>query len=97
MKYAMKLLSTLSVAALASAQLDKPALTSNLDYLLEGNTNNLPTTSHSIAIWSQGWIPKDCKDLGEGEDLAATDFEVYEVSYDDVRAPQTCIYLRSTS
>jgi hypothetical protein len=86
MKYAMKLLSTLSLAALASAQLDKPALTSNLDYLLEGNTDNLPTTSHSIAIWSQGWIPKDCKDLGEGEDHAATDFEVYEVSYDDVRS-----------
>ncbi|CEL06014.1 hypothetical protein ASPCAL07126 [Aspergillus calidoustus] len=87
MKYAMKLLSTLSLAALASAQLDKPALTSNLDYLLEGNTANLPTTSHSIAIWSQGWIPKDCKDLGEGEDLDATDFEIYQVSYDDCSDP----------
>ncbi|KAL2868793.1 uncharacterized protein BJX67DRAFT_349204 [Aspergillus lucknowensis] len=88
MKYAMKLVSALSVAALASAQeLDKPALTSNLDYLLEGNTDNLPSVGHSVASWEAGWIPQDCKDLGEGEDLAATDFEVYEVTYDDCADP----------
>ncbi|KAL2829044.1 hypothetical protein BJY01DRAFT_228166 [Aspergillus pseudoustus] len=87
MKYAMKLISALSLATLGAATLDKPALTSNLDYLLDGNTAALPTTAHSIAIWSAGWIPQDCKDLGEGEDLSATDFEVYQITYEDCGDP----------
>ncbi|KAL4916034.1 hypothetical protein BDW62DRAFT_187069 [Aspergillus aurantiobrunneus] len=88
MKSAMKLVSALSALALANAQsLDKPALTDDLDYLKEGNTNNLPTVNSQIAIWAAGYIPQDCKDLGEGEDLSAADFEVYQVQYDDCSDP----------
>ncbi|RDW70674.1 uncharacterized protein DSM5745_08185 [Aspergillus mulundensis] len=71
----------------ARAQLDKPALTSNLDYLLEGNANNLPTVNRQIAIWASGYIPKDCQDLGAGEGYDASEFEVYEVTYDDCADP----------
>ncbi|KAL4785302.1 hypothetical protein BJX76DRAFT_356179 [Aspergillus varians] len=80
MKGTIKIVSMLSALALAQAQqLDKPALTSDLDYLLPGNANSLPTAS--------GYIPKDCQDLGEGEDLNVTDFEVYQVQYDDCSDP----------
>ncbi|CBF89557.1 hypothetical protein AN0402.2 [Aspergillus nidulans FGSC A4] len=72
---------------LARAELDKPALTSDLDYLLEGNANNLPTVNSHIAVWPSGYIPKDCQDLGSGEGYNASDFEVYEVTYDDCADP----------
>ncbi|KAL4972661.1 hypothetical protein BDW66DRAFT_119468 [Aspergillus desertorum] len=68
----------------ARAELDKPALTSNLDYLLEGNANNLPTVNSQIAVWASGYIPKDCQDLGSDEGYDASEFDVYEVTYDDV-------------
>jgi hypothetical protein len=89
----MKVVSALSALALAQAQqLEKPALSSNLDYLLEGNTANLPSIASQISIWEAGHIPKDCKDLGEGESLSAADFEVYNVQYDDVRLPYALFY-----
>ncbi|KAL3435590.1 hypothetical protein BDV09DRAFT_204020 [Aspergillus tetrazonus] len=72
---------------LARAELDKPALTSDLDYLLEGNANNLPTVNSQIAGWPNGYIPKDCQDLGSGEGYNASEFEVYEVTYDDCADP----------
>jgi hypothetical protein len=71
--------------ALARAELDKPALTPDLDYLLEGNANSLPTVNSQIAAWPSGYIPKDCQDLGSGEGYNASEFEVYEVTYDDVQ------------
>ncbi|KAL4989483.1 hypothetical protein BDW68DRAFT_67172 [Aspergillus falconensis] len=88
----MKALFTLSAASalfltLARAELDKPALTSNLDYLLEGNANSLPTVDSQIAVWASGYIPKDCQDLGSGEGYDASEFEVYEVTYDDCSDP----------
>ncbi|KAL4929150.1 uncharacterized protein BDV17DRAFT_290808, partial [Aspergillus undulatus] len=84
MKGTIKTAAALSALALANAQqLDKPALTSNLDYLLDGNAAALPTVPSQVSQWGAGHIPKDCKDLGEGEGYAATDFEVYEVTFDD--------------
>ncbi|KAL4776969.1 hypothetical protein BDW60DRAFT_175171 [Aspergillus nidulans var. acristatus] len=73
--------------ALARAELDKPALTPDLDYLLEGNANSLPTVNSQIAAWPSGYIPKDCQDLGSGEGYNASEFEVYEVTYDDCADP----------
>ncbi|KAL4881635.1 hypothetical protein BJY04DRAFT_218079 [Aspergillus karnatakaensis] len=71
-------------AALARAQLDKPALTSDLDYLLEGNVANLPSNGGpSWNKWEAGLIPADCKSIAEGEGLNATDFEVWDIFYDD--------------
>ncbi|KAL4884501.1 hypothetical protein BJY04DRAFT_182616 [Aspergillus karnatakaensis] len=88
MKSTMKIVSALSALALAQAQqLEKPALTSNLDYLLDGNAANLPEVASQISQWEAGFIPKDCKDLGEGEGLNAADFEVYDVTYDDCSDP----------
>ncbi|KAL6237117.1 hypothetical protein BDW75DRAFT_238578 [Aspergillus navahoensis] len=72
---------------LAHAELDKPALTSNLDYLLDGNANSLPTVNSQIAVWASGYIPKDCQDLGSDEGYDASEFEVYEVTYDDCGDP----------
>lgn len=85
---AMKLVSALSALALVQAQeLDKPALTDDLDYLKEGNTNALPIRTSTISQWPAGSIPKDCKDLAEGEDKSAADMEVYEVKYSDCHDP----------
>ncbi|KAL4999355.1 hypothetical protein BDV10DRAFT_57806 [Aspergillus recurvatus] len=88
----MKAFFTLSTASalfltLARAELDKPALTPNLDYLLEGNANSLPTVNSQIAVWASGYIPKDCQDLGSDEGYDASEFEVYEVTYDDCSDP----------
>ncbi|KAL4822056.1 hypothetical protein BDW67DRAFT_7134 [Aspergillus spinulosporus] len=88
----MRALFTFSAASalfltLARAELDKPALTPDLDYLLEGNSNSLPTVNSQIAVWPSGYIPNDCQDLGSGEGYNASEFEVYEVTYDDCADP----------
>ncbi|KAL4791404.1 hypothetical protein BDV19DRAFT_370550 [Aspergillus venezuelensis] len=89
MKYSMKAAALLSASlALTTAQeLEKPALTSNLDYLLDGNANSLPAVTHQASLWPSGSIPQDCKDLGEGEGHSASDFEVYDVTFDDCADP----------
>ncbi|OJJ07852.1 hypothetical protein ASPVEDRAFT_66052 [Aspergillus versicolor CBS 583.65] len=68
----------------ASAALDKPALTPDLDYLLDGNTANLPQNGGAHwGKWEDGLMPEDCKSIAEGQDLNPADFEVYDVFYDD--------------
>jgi hypothetical protein len=76
-------------AALSKAQtLDKPALTSNLDYLLDGNVANLPSNGGPYwGKWEAGLIPADCKSLAEGEGLNPSDFEVWDIFFDDVCLP----------
>ncbi|KAL4807440.1 hypothetical protein BDV18DRAFT_151478 [Aspergillus unguis] len=78
-----------ALAALSNAQsLDKPALTSDLDYLLDGNVANLPESNGAYwAKWAPGLIPKDCKSIAEDQDLNATDFEVYDIYYNDCEDP----------
>ncbi|KAL4806922.1 hypothetical protein BDV18DRAFT_121550 [Aspergillus unguis] len=78
---------SLALAVAHAQQLDKPALTPDLDYLLDGNANNLPTVDRSISAWEAGSIPQDCKDIGEGEGHSASDFEVYSVQYNDCGDP----------
>ncbi|KAL3474083.1 hypothetical protein BJX99DRAFT_248533 [Aspergillus californicus] len=73
-----------ALAALSRAELDKPALTSNLDYLLEGNTNNLPSNGGPYwGKWEDGLMPADCKSIAESQGLNPTDFEVWDIFYDD--------------
>ncbi|KAL2871414.1 uncharacterized protein BJX67DRAFT_377189 [Aspergillus lucknowensis] len=78
------------VAALAAlsparaADLDKPALTSNLDYLLEGNVNNLPSNGGPYwGKWEAGLMPADCKSIAEDQGLNPTDFEVWDIFFND--------------
>jgi hypothetical protein len=66
-------------------KLDKPALTSNLDYLEQGNIDNLYPTQSTNDQWGSGWIPSDCKDIANDEGMNPDDFEIYNVHYDDVR------------
>lgn len=74
---------------LSTAQLSKPALTPNLDYLLNGNTANLHKTNSSSIKWPPGLIPEDCKSIAEDEGLSPADFEVWDVYYTDVPPLQT--------
>ncbi|KAL4786972.1 hypothetical protein BJX76DRAFT_319673 [Aspergillus varians] len=77
-------IATLAALSPAQAALDKPALTNDLDYLLEGNTNNLPQNGGPYwGKWDDDLIPADCKSIAESEDLNPADFEVYDIFYDD--------------
>lgn len=70
---------------LATAQrLNKPALTPNLDYLEQGNIDNLHPTHSTWDKWGPGWIPADCKSIAQNEGKNPDDFEIYNVHYDDV-------------
>ncbi|KAL1985276.1 hypothetical protein VTN96DRAFT_8075 [Rasamsonia emersonii] len=69
---------------LATAQrLNKPALTPNLDYLEQGNIDNLHPTHSTWDKWGPGWIPADCKSIAQNEGKNPDDFEIYNVHYDD--------------
>lgn len=71
---------------LATGQtLDKPALTSNLDYLEQGSLDHLTPTQSTWDQWGAGWIPQDCKDIANNEGKNPDDFEIYNVHYTDVR------------
>lgn len=65
--------------------LEKPALTPNLDYLEQGNIDNLSPTQSTNDQWGAGWIPSDCKSIAKNEGKNPDDFEIYNVHYDDVR------------
>ncbi|KAL3462369.1 hypothetical protein BJX64DRAFT_141726 [Aspergillus heterothallicus] len=68
----------------ANATLDKPALTDNLDYLLDGNVANLPSNGGPYwGKWETGLMPADCKSIAESQGLDPTDFEVWDIFYDD--------------
>jgi hypothetical protein len=82
--FGMALLATGSMLANGQS-LDKPPLTDNLDYLEDGNYNNLAGTQATYVQWDAGLIPADCKSLGQGEGKDPNDFEVYDVTYTDVR------------
>jgi hypothetical protein len=72
----------------ANAALDKPALTSNLDYLLDGNVANLPSNGGPYwGKWETGLMPADCKSIAESQGLNPTDFEVWDIFYNDVCRP----------
>ncbi|KAL5342258.1 hypothetical protein BJX70DRAFT_395228 [Aspergillus crustosus] len=84
MKSILKLTSAFAILAAVTAQdLDKPALTDDLDYLLAGNEANLPSSSHTISSWTSGTLPSDCKILAENEDKALSEIEVFDVQYED--------------
>ncbi|EEA25516.1 hypothetical protein TMatcc_006255 [Talaromyces marneffei ATCC 18224] len=69
---------------LATGQtLDKPALTSNLDYLEQGSLDHLTPTQSTWDQWGAGWIPQDCKDIANNEGKNPDDFEIYNVHYTD--------------
>ncbi|KAL8903918.1 MAG: hypothetical protein Q9171_007233 [Xanthocarpia ochracea] len=74
------------LAALAYPQkIDKPALQPNLDYLLEGLTENFGPAAHTFDVWGDGWIPQFCLDASESEDngFNPADIKTYNIKYDD--------------
>ncbi|THC94808.1 hypothetical protein EYZ11_005715 [Aspergillus tanneri] len=82
------------LAAISQAKrLDKPALTPDLGYLLQGSVDNLHPTHSTWDKWGDGWIPEDCKSMAQNPNLNLnlnpSDFEVYNVHYDDVRHVMT--------
>lgn len=75
-------------AVLASAALDKPPLSDNLDYLHDGNANALAPTQSTQDQWEPGLVPWDCKYHAEQSfQLNAKDIEVYNVTYTDCQDP----------
>jgi hypothetical protein len=80
----------LVAASLVSAQidpnapLDKPTLVDSLDYLNDGLESNLPLTDYNSDLWDAGMIPSSCKSIAEGQSLAPADFQIYNITYNDV-------------
>ncbi|KAL5043456.1 hypothetical protein BDW71DRAFT_188118 [Aspergillus fruticulosus] len=70
--------------ARADGTLSKPALTDNLDYLLDGNVASLPSNGGPYwGKWEDGLMPADCKSIAEDQGLNPTDFEVWDIFFDD--------------
>ena len=78
---------TLELAALICAKLNKSPLSSSLDYLHKDLVAYLPSIPASYSKWNPGWIPHECQDVVNLKKLSETDFEVYEVNYDDCDYP----------
>lgn len=83
MQYTTATLALLVAAVAADGTLDKPALTDNLDYLEQGQIDNLHPTQSTYDQWGAGYIPQDCKDIAHNEGLSPSDFEVWNVHYTD--------------
>ncbi|KAH0548026.1 hypothetical protein GP486_008232, partial [Trichoglossum hirsutum] len=79
----------LSFHSWASAQLDKPLINPPMpfDKIDQGLLDHLEPTFSTSDAWGGGWIPKDCKDIVEGNTLKATDVEVFNVHYSDCSEP----------
>lgn len=77
--------SVVSLAALASAQLDKPVIDPEFPEgaLDQGLLDNLPTPEYELKFWDNGFIPADCKSLAEGAEYNAADVETFEILYAD--------------
>lgn len=80
----------LSLGPLVSAQLEKPVMDPELlgNSLDQGLLDNLSPTDFTSDAWGAEWIPADCKKTVEDKGLSATDVEVFNVHYSDVRVPK---------
>lgn len=47
----------------------------------------LPKQNFTRVKWAAGWIPQACKSEAESNNITYSDFNVYEVTYGDCRAP----------
>jgi hypothetical protein len=77
------------------ANLDKPPLHPNLDYLNQGLIDNLHAPSYTLDEWGSGWIAEDCATMASGAKLNPADVHTYNVHYADVCNPfhSSCSYL----
>ncbi|KAL8946976.1 MAG: hypothetical protein Q9222_006695 [Ikaeria aurantiellina] len=66
-----------------SAELTKPPLAKNLDYLTKGMYANYPASPSKRDKWGDGFIPEDCYNLAKGNGNSPTEIETYNVNYDD--------------
>lgn len=71
----------------AFSRLDKPPLWDNLDDLEQGLQTNLNASSFISEQWPKGWIPKDCYTAALDNHVNASELQVHNVFYDDVRTP----------
>ena len=88
-----KIIPALVAATLASAashdtraKLTKPVLNQNIDYLKDGLNKHLTETKFKKSQWQSGWIPQACKNLASDTKTQPQDFEIWDVTYDDVNA-----------
>ena len=82
----------LSVPSMVWAQrLTKPLISPAFDFsrIDQGLLNNLRPTWSTHDQWGAGWIPQACKSAVEGAGFRATDIEVFNVHYTDVRVSST--------
>ena len=79
--------SLFSLLGVVAARLDKPVIDPQIDFskIDQGLLDHLPPTQSTVDQWGAGWIPRDCKDITEREGHKATDIEVFNVHYTDVR------------
>lgn len=78
----------LSIPSLVLGQtLDKALINPAIDFsqIDQGLLNNLTPAQSTVDQWGAGWIPQDCKTITEGAGFKATDIEVFNVHYTDVR------------
>lgn len=85
--FSKTLLAAAPLLSLALAELDHPALTSNLDYLHDGNAGALASVSATSDKWDGSTVPSDCKGFAEDQKLNAADIETYNVTYSDCADP----------
>ncbi|KAI4125533.1 MAG: hypothetical protein LQ338_004181 [Usnochroma carphineum] len=89
-------MATFSVlATLTHAQLSKPPLHPNLDYLQQGLLDNLQPAPSTWDQWGAGWIPADCQTMTQNAGLNPLDVETFNVHYDD--CPTAWVLCRHTS
>jgi len=84
--------SAVSLASLASAQLDKPVIDpefpgGGLGGLDQGLNDNLHAPGSSWEAWEEGWIPEDCKNMVEGSEFSVQDITPFNIKYDDCETP----------
>ncbi|OJD32605.1 conidiation-specific protein (con-13) protein [Diplodia corticola] len=82
------LAATLTTSVVADAGLNAAvAFDNGLGSLDQGLLDNLHAPHYDLSVWAPGWIPQDCKDIVEGQNLSASDVTIWNVNYTDCSSP----------
>lgn len=70
-----------------TAKLDKPLINPRFNGLDGRLWDVLKPTPSTHDQWGPGWIPQACRDIAINEKLNPSDFEVFNIHYNDVCNP----------
>jgi hypothetical protein len=69
----------------------------DLEAMARNLTKTLPTQEFKTAVWGQGWLPESCKSEADTHKIPYSEFKVFEVTYEDCRAPWVFCVQEGTS